>query len=70
MSRGAESDNQLPGKQTLESLNPGLLEPFLPNNWEKTQKFFPGMKITRWPAAGLTSESKLDKTTMIKGELK
>jgi len=26
----AKSDDQIPGKQTLESLNPGLLEPFLP----------------------------------------
>ena len=28
----AESVNQIPGKQTLGSLNPGLLEPFLPTN--------------------------------------
>ena len=34
----AKSDDQIPGKQTLESLNPGLLEPFLPNNWEKILK--------------------------------
>ena len=39
--RIAKSGDQIPGKQTLESLNPGLLEPFLPNNWEKIQKFFP-----------------------------
>ncbi len=32
----AESDDQFPGKQTLESWNPGPLEPFLPTNWEKT----------------------------------
>ena len=31
----AKSDDQIPGKQALESLNPGLLEPFLPTNWEK-----------------------------------
>ena len=39
MARGcqedAESDDQIPGKQTLEPLNPGLLEPFLPAHWEK-----------------------------------
>ena len=32
----AESVNQIPGKQTLGSLNPRLLEPFLPTNWEKS----------------------------------
>jgi len=31
----AKNDDQYPGKQTLESLNPGLLEPFFQNNWEK-----------------------------------
>jgi hypothetical protein len=36
--KDAKSDGQIPGKQTLESLNPGLLEPFLPTNWEKIQK--------------------------------
>ncbi len=33
----AKSDDQITGKQTLESLNPRLLEPFLPTNWEKIQ---------------------------------
>ena len=31
----AKSDDQITGKQTLESMNPGPLEPFLPANWEK-----------------------------------
>ena len=35
----AKSDDQIPGKQTRESLNPRLLEPFLPTNWEKIQKY-------------------------------
>ncbi len=37
----------LTGKQTLESLNPGLLEPFLPTDWEMILKFvcFVGKKL-------------------------
>jgi len=35
----AQSDDQIPGKQTLESLNPGPLEPFLPTKWEKSLIF-------------------------------
>ena len=31
----AKSDDQIHRKRTLGSLNPGLLEPFLPNNWKK-----------------------------------
>jgi hypothetical protein len=26
-------------KQTLEPWNPGILEPFLPTNWEKNHKY-------------------------------
>jgi hypothetical protein len=26
------------GKQTVEPLNPGILESFLPNSWEKNQR--------------------------------
>jgi len=33
----AESLDQFPEKQTLGSLNPGTLGPFLPANWEKIQ---------------------------------
>jgi len=39
----AESDDQIPGKQTLESLNPGPLGPFLPTNWEKNHKSYEGV---------------------------
>ena len=35
----AESSDQIPGKQTLGSLNPGALGPLLPANWEKKQIF-------------------------------
>jgi len=31
----AKSNDQIPGKQTLETLDPGPLESFLPTNWEK-----------------------------------
>jgi len=39
--------DQVPGKQTLESLNPGLLGSFLPTNWEKNQKKSPRMVSVR-----------------------
>ena len=43
----AKSYDQVPGKQTLESLNPGLLGSFLPTNWEKNQKKSPRMVSVR-----------------------
>ena len=43
----AESNYQIPGKQTLESLDPGLLEPFLPTNWEKIQNSKLSLRVLR-----------------------
>jgi len=31
----AQGSDKITGKQTLDPLNPGILEPFLPTKWEK-----------------------------------
>ena len=36
--KDAESDDQIPGKQILESLNPRPLGSYLATNWEKNHK--------------------------------
>jgi len=35
----AQSVDTIIGKKTLESLNPRILDPFLPTNWEENLKF-------------------------------
>ena len=61
----AESNYQIPGKQTLESLDPGLLEPFLPTNWEKIQnclaaeRLSPAMRHSMFEAANGVNDAKI-----------